>query len=178
MAANSSFTTALLSFGFFNYICLGIYKSAIYFISIFFFASAFIFLKNFFLCLVFLFIHYSSVTSYLDLVAWFLNSLGELNLFQKFKNLIFLGELNLYQKSEFHVNFFLLYNISLFFWWRMFVRMTRSLLDHSILLFAIFYTISIFVHVPEVQFFEYSIRLLIFSRPLSRICEMGKRLFV
>ena len=106
MAANSSFTTALLSFGFFNYICLGIYKSAIYFISIFFFASAFIFLKIFFSCLVFLFIHYSSVTSFLDLVAWFLNSLGELNLFQKFKNLIFLGELNLCQESEFHVDFF------------------------------------------------------------------------
>ena len=64
----------------FNYFRLGIYKSAIYFISIFLFASAFVFLIIFFLCLMFLFIHYSSVTSYLDLVARFLNSLGELNL--------------------------------------------------------------------------------------------------
>jgi len=106
MAANSSFLLQPSGLVALNYICLGIYKSAIYFISIFFFASAFMFFKNFFLCLVFLFIHYSSVTSYLDLVAWFLNSLGELNLFQKFKNLIFLGELNLYQKSEFHVKIF------------------------------------------------------------------------
>jgi len=116
MAANSSFLLQPSGLVALNYICLGIYKSAIYFISIFFFASAFMFFKNFFLCLVFLFIHYSSVTSYLDLVAWFLNSLGELNLFQKFKKkyLIFLGELNLCQKSEFHAAFFLFYNISLF----------------------------------------------------------------
>merc|ERR1712074_22919 len=49
----------------------------------FFFCFRFYFFKNFFLCLVFLFIHYSSVTSYLDLVAWFLNSLGELNLVRR-----------------------------------------------------------------------------------------------
>jgi len=116
MAANSSFLLQPSGLVALNYICLGIYKSAIYFISIFFFASAFMFFKNFFLCLVFLFIHYSSVTSYLDLVAWFLNSLGELNLFQKLKkNLIFLGELNLCQKSEFHADFFY-YTTFLCFW--------------------------------------------------------------
>merc|ERR1712030_287135 len=37
--------------------------------------------RNFFVCLIFLFIHYSSVTAYLDLVArFFKDSLGELNL--------------------------------------------------------------------------------------------------
>ena len=100
MAANSSFLLQPSGLVAFNYICLGIYKSAIYFISIFFLLPL-LYFKNFFLCLVFLFIHYSSVTSYLDLVAWFLNSLGELNLFQKFKkNLIILGELNLWRSQN------------------------------------------------------------------------------
>ena len=71
----------------FNYFRLGIYKSAIYFISIFLFASAFVFLIIFFLCLMFLFIHYSSVTSYLDLVAWFLKLPGRIKPIQKLKNL-------------------------------------------------------------------------------------------
>jgi len=107
MAANSSFLLQPSGLVALNYICLGIYKSAIYFISIFFFASAFMFFKNFFLCLVFLFIHYSSVTSYLDLVAWFLNSLGELNLFQKFKKKFNLpGRTKPMEEPEFHADFF------------------------------------------------------------------------
>jgi len=115
MAANSSFLLQPSGLVALNYICLGIYKSAIYFISIFFFASAFMFFKNFFLCLVFLFIHYSSVTSYLDLVAWFLNSLGELNLFQKLKKKFNLpGRTKPMSEVRIPRRFFLLYNISLF----------------------------------------------------------------
>ena len=95
------FTTALWSFGFKLYLSRYIQIRYLFYFYFFLCFRFYVFL-NFFLCLVFLFIHYSSVTSYLDLVAWFLNSLGELNLFQKFKkkNLIFLGELNLWRSQN------------------------------------------------------------------------------
>ena len=105
MAANFSFLLQPSGLVALNYIRLSIQIRYLFYFY-FFLCFRFYFFKNFFFCLVFLFIHYSSVTSFLDLVAWFLNSLGELNLFQKFKNLIFLGELNLCQETEFHVDFF------------------------------------------------------------------------
>ena len=117
------------------YVCFDIYNSLFYVISVFlllvlFFYLFFVFYVDF----LFLFIHYSSVSFYLDLVAWIPNFLGELNQIRSiFKT--FYGRIKPKEKLGCRAGFSLFYRflIFLYFVWRIVTfGVICSLLNHSI----------------------------------------------